>query len=135
MYRVKKFLEMISKETKSRIAREFEHVIDLRPDHIIIVVLLGNIHARKLLSLLDHIIFGIDPRAERLKYFVGTKQVDRWTTRRFLYVCYYTSLVGEPFVTLIERLRTSLKELQDKDQIFGYNVYVGVNTFMWEEAT
>ena len=135
MEKVNRFLEMIGKETRKRIVREFERVIDLRPDTIIIVVQLGEIHARKLLSLLDHIIFGIDPRAEQLKYFVGTKQVDRWTTRRFLYVCYYTSLVGEPFVTLIERLRTSLKELQDKDQIFGYNVYVGVNTFIWEEAT
>ena len=133
MYRVKKFLEMISKETKSRIAREFEHVIDLRPDHIIIVVLLGNIHARKLLSLLDHIIFGIDPRAELLKYFVGTKQADRWITWRFLYACYYTSLVGEPFVTLVERLRTSLKELQEKDQIISFKIYVGVDTVLWEE--
>ena len=134
MEKIDRFLEMIGKETRKRIVREFERVIDLRPDTIIIVVDLGDIHARKLLSILDHIIFGIDPRAELFKYFVGTKQVSKWYTARFLYACYYTSLVGEPFITLIERLRTSLKDLKDRGQIFGYHVYVGVNTLLWEEA-
>jgi len=133
MEKVNRFLEMIGKETRKRIVREFERVIDLRPDTIIIVVQLGDIHARKLLSILDHIIFGIDPRAELLKYFVGTKQADRWITWRFLYACYYTSLVGEPFLTLIERLRASLKELKEKDQIITFKIYVGVDTVLWEE--
>jgi len=133
MEKVNRFLEMIGKETRKRIVREFERVIDLRPDTIIIVVQLGDIHARKLLSILDHIIFGIDPRAELLKYFVGTKQADRWITWRFLYACYYTSLVGEPFLTLIERLRASLKELKVIDQIITFKIYVGVDTVLWEE--